>query len=141
MNVREKMSLCYYCSSSYSLLSGGLYVSSGIESKNRERLTDAVRSQLDEIRKGNVSESELYAARKSLEYSYIQIYDSPFSLAAFYSGRELAGVEETVEDCKARILSVTPERICKIANATIHDTSFFVNGTLIGGREEDGDED
>ncbi|MBE6706612.1 MAG: insulinase family protein [Ruminococcaceae bacterium] len=141
MNVREKMSLCYYCSSSYSLFSGGLYVSSGIESKNRERLTDAVRSQLDEIRKGNVSESELYAARKSLEYSYVQIYDSPFSLAAFYSGRELAGVEETVEDCKARILSVTPERICKIANATIHDTSFFVNGTLIGGREEDEDED
>ncbi len=141
MNVREKMSLCYYCSSSYSLLSGGLYVSSGIESKNRELVTEAVLSQLDEIRKGNVSDAELCAARKSLEYSYVQIYDSPFSLAAFYSGREIAGVKETVEECKERILSVTCDRICEMANATVHDTSFFINGTLVGGREEDDYED
>ncbi len=141
MNVREKMSLCYYCSSSYSLLSGGLYVSSGIESKNRERLTEAVLGQLDEIRRGNVSDAELYAAKKSLEYSYVQIYDSPFSLAAFYSAREIAPVSETVEECKERILSVTPERIYRMANATVHDSCFFINGTLVGGREEDGYDD
>ena len=141
MNVREKMSLCYYCSSSYSLLSGGLYVSSGIESKNRERVTEAVLTQLDEIRRGNVSDAEIYAAKKSLEYSYVQIYDSPFSLGAFYSVREIAGVSETVEECKERILSVTPERIYNMANDTVHDTCFFVNGTLVGGREEDEDED
>ena len=139
MNVREKMSLCYYCSSSYSLLSGGLYVSSGIESKNRERVTEAVLSQLDEIRYGNVSDAELYAAKKSLEYSYVQIYDSPFSLGSFYSIRDIVGVSETVEECKERILSVTPERIYDMANATTYDTCFFINGTLVGGREEDED--
>jgi len=88
-----------------------------------------------------VSDAELYAAKKSLEYSYVQIYDSPFSLGAFYSVREIVGVSETVEECKERILSVTPERIYNMANATVHDTSFFVNGTLVGGREEDEDED
>ena len=35
INVREKMSLCYYCSSSYHRYSGIITVHSGIESKNR----------------------------------------------------------------------------------------------------------
>ena len=137
LNVREKLGLCYYCSSSYSFFSGNLCVASGIDSKNRERATAEILAQLDEIRRGNVSAAELSAAKRSLEYSYVQIYDSPFSLQAFYAARELSGVNETVEECKQKILDVTAEQVCELAKDTVLDTCFFINGTSKNCEEED----
>ena len=104
-------------------------MASGIDSKNRSRATEEILTQLDEIRRGNVSAAELSAAKRSLEYSYVQIYDSPFSLQAFYASRELSGVNETVEECKRRILDVTAEQVCELARRTVLDTCFFINGT------------
>ena len=140
LNVREKLGLCYYCSSSYSFFSGNLCVASGIDSKNRSRATEEILTQLDEIRRGNVSAAELSAAKRSLEYSYVQIYDSPFSLQAFYASRDLSGVNETVEECKQRILDVTAEQVCELARRTVLDTCFFINGTSKNSGEGDVDE-
>ncbi len=139
LNVRERLGLCYYCSSSYGLLSGNLTVSSGIDIASRDRATEEILKQFDEIKRGNITDTELYAARKSLEYSYIQIYDSPFSLQSFYTIRDIMGVDETPDECKARLLSVTKEEICTLASSTVYDTCFFING-LLGGKEEIYDE-
>lgn len=132
LNVRERSGLCYYCGSSYSLLSGNLTVSSGIDTKNKDRAIDEILAQLEQIRSGNVTDAELSAAKRSLEYSYVQIYDSPFSLQAFFSVRELVGISETVEECKERILATTKEEVCELAERTVFDTCFFISGTLTG---------
>ena len=137
LNVRERLGLCYYCGSSFGLLSGDLTVSSGIDVRNREAATEEILAQFEEIKKGNVSDAELFAARKSLEYTYAQIYDSPFSLQSFYSVRELAGIYETVEEYKQKILSVSKDEICELARQTVLDTCFFINGTLSCGEEEE----
>lgn len=138
LNVRERLGLCYYCSSSYSPFSGNLTVSSGIDSRKLEVVTEEIMRQLDEIKKGNISDTEFTAARKSLEYSYVQIYDSPFSLQGFYSGRDTVGCDETVEECKQKILAVTAEEVCQLAGNVVWDTRFFINGTQTqdGGEEE-----
>ncbi len=140
LNVRERLGLCYYCSSSYSMLSGNMSVSSGIDVSNRDRATSEILAQLDQIKKGNVSDTEFDAARKSLAYSYVQIYDSPFSLQAFYSVRSLFGITETVEECKERILSVSREDVSSLAAKVKYDTCFFINGTLSGNAEVEEDE-
>ena len=36
-NVREKLSLCYYCASSYDRLKGLLLIDSGVEEQNAEK--------------------------------------------------------------------------------------------------------
>lgn len=140
LNVRERLGLCYYCGSSLGVLSGDLTVSSGVDVRNRERATAEILSQFEEIKKGNVSDAELFAVRKSLEYSYVQIYDSPFSLQSFYTVRDLAGLDETVEECKQKILSVTRDEVCELARNTVLDTCFFINGTLSCGEEDGNDE-
>lgn len=137
LNVRERLGLCYYCGSSFGLLSGDLTVSSGIDVRNREAATNEIIAQFEQLKKGNISDAELFAARKSLEYNYAQIYDSPFSLQSFYSVRELAGIYDTVEEYKQKILSVTKDEICELAGRTVLDTCFFINGTLSGGEEEE----
>ena len=51
LNVREKMSLCYYCRSIISQRTGILLVSSGIEASNKEVAEKAILEQLDLIKK------------------------------------------------------------------------------------------
>lgn len=127
LNVREKEGLCYYCSSSYSAVSGNILVSSGIDAQNRQRVTDAVLSQLDAIRQGDISDAELACAKSSLAYSYAQIYDSPFSLQAFYSTRVAFGEGETVEECRDALMSVTREDVVRLANNIRYDCCFFLS--------------
>lgn len=139
MNVREKAGLCYYCGSAYSLIGGNLTVTSGIDVKNRERVINEVIAQLDKIREGCISDTELHAARKSIEYGYMQIYDSPYALKRFYTLRETVGVDETADECKARILSVTRDGIAELAQSIVYDTCFFISGTLSDEKTEDYD--
>jgi predicted Zn-dependent peptidase len=129
MNVRERLGLCYYCASSYSIYSGNLSVATGLDVSNRQKAEDEILRQIDDIRKGNISDAEWTAARKSLEYTYVQIYDSPFALQSFYTNREFAGIDESVEDFKRALLSVTREEVSECAKNTVLDTRFFINGT------------
>ena len=138
LNVREKMSLCYYCSSSYSIYTGILLVSSGIEVSKRRVAENAILDQLHQIANGNISEQELETARRSITNSYRQIYDTPFDIQAFYSGRALFGVTDTIDICIEKLLSVSAKDIAELAAQITLNASFFVEGT---GAEDDIEED
>ena len=138
MNVREKMSLCYYCSSSYHRYSGIITVHSGIESKNRDVAEQAILAQMQEIRDGKISDAEFHAAKKSLENSYRQLYDNPFELQSFYGTRELFALSETIDEACLALSRVTKDEVVSLAKRVICDTVFFVEG--IGGDMEDNDE-
>lgn len=138
LNVREKMSLCYHCSSSYHCYTGILTVAAGIQSKNRAVAQDAILQQFEEIRKGNVSHAELLAAKASLEHSYRQIEDNPFELQSFYGNRAFFGWSETPDECLRRIADVTAEDVVALAQNVFCDTVFFIEGTnTISSSEED----
>lgn len=130
MNVREKMGLCYYCSSIYGIYSGDLVVSSGIEVKNRDIAEREILNQLDNMRKGKISDAEFKAAIRSLENSYRQMLDNPLDLQSFYSERRSFGINDTVEDTIKKISGVTVKDVIEIAENTNLDTVFFVEGTL-----------
>ena len=51
-NVREKMSLCYYCSASSSRVKGLITVESGVEEQNAEKAEKAISEQLEIMKKG-----------------------------------------------------------------------------------------
>ncbi len=137
INVREKMSLCYYCSSSFSIYTGFIMVSSGIEVEKLEIVKSAILDQLEELKKGNISVEEINAAKKSLSNGYKQLYDSAFDLQAFYNGRALFGISDTVEDCIDNISRISKEDIVSLANEIKLQAVFFVEGTEGGDGEED----
>lgn len=136
LNVREKQGLCYYCSSSYSSVSGNIMVSCGFEESNKEKVISGILAQLDAIRRGDITDAEFVAARNSLGYSYAQIYDSPFSLQAFYATRACFGINETVEECRDALMSVTREDIVRLAGKIRYDSCFFVSGNGSTSQEE-----
>ncbi len=140
LQVREGMSLCYYCSSAYHKHSGILTVSAGVESKNREKTEKAILDQLQALKEGRISDTEWRAAKISLENVYRQMYDNPFELQVFYGNRLLFGMEETVEESRQRLASVTREEVVALAQKIVLDTVFFIEGTQADAEEEEYDD-
>ena len=141
MNVRERLSLCYYCSSTYNIYSGDIVVSSGVEVKNREIAEREILNQLDSIRNGNVSEAEFTAAQRSLENSYKQIFDNPLDLQSFYATRRMFGIYDTVEDTLKKLFKVTLSDVIDIAKEVHLDTVFFIEGTATKDDSEEYDDE
>ena len=135
LNVREKMGLCYYCSSSFGH-SGIITVSSGIEVKNYDLTRSAIIEQLEQIKRGSISDDELYFAKRSIQNSYKQLYDSPLDLQAFYSSRMIFGISDTLEDSRIKLDHVTKESIIELAQSTSLDALFFIEGSVISQADE-----
>ena len=136
LNVREKMSLCYYCSSSYDRYTGTMTVSSGIENKNKETVQKAILSELNDIKNKKISSTELDAAKKSLLNGYRQIEDNPYDLQSYYANRAFFGFCEDIELAKSKIISVTVDDISNIAAETVCDSVFSVEGSAGVSEEE-----
>lgn len=140
VNVREKMSLCYSCSSFYNRYTGIMLVSAGIESRNRAVAEQAIREQFASIQNNQISDAEIQAAKRSLENVYRQIQDNPFELQSFYGNRALFGLDGDIEDCLARLNAVTAEQVSELARRIECDTVFFIEGTNPNAEEDEYDE-
>ena len=62
LNVREKLSLCYYCSSSYDRHKGIVMVQSGVEQKNIEKAREEILRQSGSA--GVISARRIWTPRK-----------------------------------------------------------------------------
>jgi predicted Zn-dependent peptidase len=141
MNVREKMSLCYSCSSTLEMDRGIIHVSSGIDPQNREIAQKAILEEFENIKEGKISEYEFSSAKKALENSYREIYDNPFDIFAFYSSRDSLGIECSIDECREKISAVTLRDVIKVANNTVLDSVYFLNGTAAVEGGEDGEDE
>ena len=135
-NVREKESLCYYCSALSESGKGLFVISCGIDRKNRKRAEDAILSQVEAMRKGLFSEDLLALAKKALINSYKDLYDSPAYLEAWYLRRNLSGMWDSPADMAKRIEGVTRDEIVACAESLVLDTVYFLEGQK-GGENDD----
>ena len=128
LNVREKLSLCYYASSAYQRQKGLLTVSSGIAFENYSRALEAIEAQLEAIRQGEWEEWELQGARSSLLSGLRSIEDSAWALEDFVISKAVVGSSETISELMEGIETVTGERIQEAAKAVRPDTVYFLKG-------------
>lgn len=135
-NVREKMSLCYYCRSISDAHKGILTVASGIEVENKQKAYDEILAQLELAKNGDISQTEIDCAKKSLINAYKELLDDASSLSMWHLSRILGGDTRTLDDVIREVPLVTKEQIVECANGTVLDTVFFLEGTLKGGDEE-----
>lgn len=128
MNVREKLSLCYYASSLYHRQKGLITVSSGIEFENFQKAYDEIMAQLEAVWKGDLEDWELEGARSTLLNAYSSMGDSQGKLENFYLGQVATGQSETPEELAKQVLEVTPERIFRAMETVKLDTVYFLKG-------------
>lgn len=128
MNVREKLSLCYYASSALEKMKGILWVSSGIEFEKYEQARDEILAQLEAVRRGEIEPWELEGARRTLMTAYMTALDSQSRQEDFWLGQSAAGLEECPEALAERIEGVTLEQVVAAAQKLELDTIYFLKG-------------
>lgn len=137
MNVRERLGLCYYCSSHYDSHFGNITVSSGVDKENAELAKSEILAQLEDMRSGKISKTEFSAAKLAFEHYCRQTYDYPSDIFTFYRSRGVLGIETTLEEHLKNIKAVTLDEVIAVANAVILDTVYLLEGTLSADDDEE----
>lgn len=83
MNVREKLSLCYYCSARYVRSDSFISVQCGCEEENMDKAVNEIQAQLESIRNGDFKE-EFDASVKGTCDSVSSVYDESEILLSWY---------------------------------------------------------
>jgi len=123
-NVREKMSLCYYCSASAVRIKGLLTVDSGVEAENFQKAQSEILNQLEIVKKGEFSDFEYQASLKSLKDSLKTYNDSQTSLDLWYSLRISSADLISPEDFAQKLDNITREDIVKTAKGIKLNTVY-----------------
>lgn len=128
MNVREKMSLCYYCSARFSKDKGIIIIQSGIEDENEKKATDAILGELDNMKNGNFTAEEIENSKKGLTDAFMSVGDTPESIDAWVGTRVLDEEIILPQDYAEKINSVTAEQIRSAAEKVTLDTIYMLSG-------------
>ena len=128
LNVREKLSLCYYAFSSCDLHKGLMLVSSGIEPEKLDEARGEILAQLDALRRGEITDEELNAARSAVASDLRALTDSAGGLEEFYLNQALRGLDYGPEELAALCESVTAEEAAAIARSVEEDAEYFLHG-------------
>ena len=128
MNVRERLSLCYYASSGLDRFKGIMLVSSGVDMDKYEMARDEILRQLEECRKGNITELEMESTRSYIQSSLRSSGDSLMRMEDFWLSQLVGGFDYTPEELMEQISHVTLDDVVRAANRTVLDTIFFLKG-------------
>jgi len=128
LNVREKLSLCYYAGAQMEKFKGLVLVSSGVEFRNFEKAKNEILAQLELCRQGSIEDWELTAAKKSVVSSLLATPDAQSRLEDFWLGQAVADLDETPEELAARVDAVTASQVADAAKKLQLDTIYFLKG-------------
>ena len=128
LNVREKMSLCYYASSMLDKIKGLMVVSSGVEFAQFDRAQEAILAQLEAVRRGEFTKDELTAAVRTTANSLRGRGDSQAQLEDDQLTRLLFHTAQEGEELIGAVESVTADQVVEAARKLELDTVYRLTG-------------
>lgn len=134
MNVREKLSLCYYASSAVDTHKGVMLVSSGVDFDKADAAKAEILAQLDAVKKGEITDAELDAAKRSVASDLRACLDSQGELEGFYLANTLDGLEFSPDELAELVNEVERDDVIAIANSVVLDAEYFLQG---GGEDDE----
>ena len=126
LNVREKLSLCYYASSMIDREKGVMIVTSGVDFASFDATLNEILAQLDCIKNGQIEEWELLSAKRAVTTSIKAAMDRPGGLEDLYFNNLVASYKYDPAELCALIESVTPERVIEASSDISLDAVHFL---------------
>ncbi len=126
-NVREKLSLCYYCSARIIKDKGIIVIQSGIEKENKQKVLDEIGVQLEIMKKGEFDNESLKASKTAICDSLRGVFDTPDGIDAFFGsriGEDIISIDELIEKYE----NVTRQDVIAAANRMSLDTVYMLSG-------------
>ena len=128
MNVREKLSLCYFIGSGYYGTKGIVTVAAGIDFDKEQLTREEILRQLEACRNGEISEAELKAAKEAILSSLRATHDSPGAIEGYYATAALSGLAFTHGGYMEAVEDVTVEKVVACAKQLQLHTTYFLKG-------------
>lgn len=129
VHVRERLSLCYYCSARLNTQKGLIFVQSGIEFDKEQPATEEILRQLELLKAGDLPPEDFQASVLALCDRRQGLADSPDELNAWYAAQILRERLKTPEEDIEELRGVTPEQVIAAANRVTLDTVFMLTGS------------
>lgn len=124
--VREKMSLCYYCSAGLFNSKGVVMVQSGIEDVNEEKAKNEIIHQLALTANGEFTDEDFSASIKSLTDAILGNSDTPEEICVWYASQILREKMKTPEEYAEEIRKVDRQDVVRAAKTIMLDTVFML---------------
>lgn len=125
-NVREKLSLAYYVSTSIDRYKGFMQLRAGIAFDKLEEAKREIFIQLDEMKNGNITDDEMANAKSEIINSVNSCYDDQKQLQSYYMGNIISGTDVSLEEYKEYIGKVTKQEVIDVINKLETDTIYFL---------------
>ena len=125
-NVREKASLAYTASSSFSYYTGNIFVNAGIEIDNFEKATEIIKEQIEDMKQGNFSEEDIENAKKTIVSNIAGISDEQDTEIIYFLGQELSGRNTSLEQYAQFVQDVKKDEIEDFARKININTIYFL---------------
>ena len=122
-NVREKLSLCYYCVARLDRRKSDIIIQCGCEEENMDKAIDEILTQLDDIKNGDFAE-EFEAAKMGISDLVMSVLDDSLALCSWYTNQITDDVVITPEESAKHNNAVTSEDIINSAKLLSLDSVF-----------------
>ena len=126
LNVRERLSLCYYVSSMIEKHKGLMIVSSGVDFSKFGAALDEILAQLSLVKSGEVSDSELTSAKRYVVTAIKTALDSPGGLDELYFDSAVSAAPYDPAGLCEKVEAVDLGRVVKAASGIEPDTIYFL---------------
>lgn len=128
MNVREKLSLCYYCTATVEKHKNMMIVYSGVMPEKIEAAKAEILAQLEAVQQGRFTQAELAAAKKAYVNSLRSMADSMGQTEDYAITQTLLGKDADVESVLARIEKLEATDIQAVAKMVQPVTVYVLKG-------------
>lgn len=126
-NVREQRGLAYYIGSSLDSIMGFQFISAGIEEKTFEETVSVIQEQLENMRRGQITEQELEWTRSSLKTGLLQMYDDLGEQVALAVDGRITGRHWSIPELLAAIDGLGIREVADVAQAMHLQTTYFLS--------------
>ncbi len=127
-NVREKLSLCYYCSAVAEKHKQMMTVYSGVMPKNVDKARNEIIEQLNIVKQGRFTENDLIAAKRTCRNNLRSMNDSMSSIEDYALSLSLRSLSYEPDILLGKIEQVKAEDIQQIAEKISLSSVYVLKG-------------
>ena len=128
VNVREKESMAYYASSSYSSQYGLLYVTAGIDAELEEKAVNLIKEQLKVLQAGDITDLEIEQTKALLANGIKSAFDSARGQIEVFDQYKELDEHFTAQTIISGWESVTKEDIKRMASEITLEIVYLLSG-------------
>lgn len=136
MNVREKESMAYYASSSYSSHYGLAYVMAGIDAELEDKAVNLISEQLTALKNGEITDLELEQTKALLANGIKSAFDSAKGQIEVFDQFKELDENFTAEWLIAKWGAVTKEDVQRMASEMNLEIIYLLSGKEAASNEE-----